>query len=198
LRSNISVLLFFLLGKYGSSLRGIVALPHNDGGEELLDFSLGLEPFCLLFVGVIFGLVVRPSDLFSLFTGDFSILKLLFDFGLFGSLLLSLDLGGVLLRLRSVLLRLHLGRALRLRGLLLVIEILLFIFFRNVGWVMASGVASVGADLCQVGLIIGVDRLTRFHQLLVEVEKDDFDILLGCGVADQLYGEFLVRPVLTG
>jgi len=164
----------------------------------LLDFSLGFDPFSLLFGGVIFGLVERSSHLFSLFTGVFGILKLLFDFGLFGSLLLSLDRGGVLLGLGSVLLGLHLGRALGLRGLLSVINVLLFILFRDVGWVMASGVASVGADLCQVSLVICIDQLTRFHHLLVEVEKDDFDVLLGNGVADQLDGELLVRPVLTG
>ena len=65
----------------------------------MLKLLLLSSPVRLLLDSVVLGLVGGSGKLFSLLTGDFSLLELLFLFGLAGSLFLSFDLGWVFLAL---------------------------------------------------------------------------------------------------
>jgi len=187
---SLSFFAFFVLAINVNSLGllSLIRLSHNDRGEELLQLLLFQGPFRLVFRSVILGLVGSSSSLFCLLASNFGFLKLALFFSFSSSFFFGFNLGGVFLLLltRLALAGLDLVGALSERGLLSGTNVtLFFLVFGDVSWVMSTSVPIVCADFSLVNISSVVSRVVLvLKRLLIEVENDDFDLLLRNGVTD--------------
>ena len=154
----------------------------------MLELLLLRGPCSLIFSCVVLWLVGSSGGLFCLLAGKFSFLKLALFFSFSSSFFFGFNLGGVFLLLltRLALAGLDLVGALSERGLLSGTNVtLFFLVFGDVSWVMSTSVPIVCADFSLVNISSVVSRVVLvLKRLLIEVENDDFDLLLRNGVTD--------------